>query len=371
MNKIIQDLKPIAFANGDGGTGRVAQLVRETIFRSFPTVDVPLDVATRLATNDECIKLAIEAFRKCGTGFKNSTASADPRIKEKGWSSANIIMRPMINSFAMLRLLQASGRYAKPCGVLRLATGGFYEEVNCYEVENVMTSVQQLDMKKLKAFGKLGVDLANELLLHLTIATKSTIATSEKKFRTTVEGIWKEHGIVECDLTTENWTPGNFHHELTDICLANLPIINGSGRSMYADGNFLLCIDNPNGDTASDIIDIQHGRHVMGSKVYCLNEDGSYFTYEELAGGTADKMATGPLTGDHFFSPVGIIFAMATAFEQVNPEQKNFFDKVRELTLHYMEDSPVDTETVLYLIDSNVKQYLQPAAVEEMAETEA
>src|SRR5262245_7561264 len=101
-----KNLKPIGFANEDGGTGRGAKLVRETIFAEFQTMDVPVTVESRLDTKDECAKKAVEVFQLCGAGFKNSTASNDKRIRAAGLKSLNIIMRPLAGGFGMLRVLQ-------------------------------------------------------------------------------------------------------------------------------------------------------------------------------------------------------------------------------------------------------------------------
>ncbi len=349
-----KELKPIAFLNGDGGVARGAQMVREIIFKSFPTVDVPMSVAARLETNDDCITSAVAALRKCGAGFKNSTASNDPLIKAKGWKSANIAMRPLANAFAMLRFLQGPGRYQNPCGVLRFASGGFYEELSADVQsgnEKNLIITQRMNLTKLEEFARLAYKIAQEKGLHLVLASKSTIAKSELTFRETIENVWRELGLTE--ITAKDlWSDDTWHHELTDIALASLPIQNGDGESVYAKGGFLMVCDNPNGDTASDIVDIQHGNRVMGSTVYCMSDEG-WFTYEELPGGTADGKTVGPLYGDKFLNPAGIIFAMCSAFEQVNPEQKDFFGFVRAATLDYLNDTDSaerDTERMIQYV---------------------
>lgn len=359
-------LKPIGFANGDGGTGRGATMVRRSIFRDFPMIEVPVTVEARIATNDACIAEAVKVFQRCGTGFKNSTASADPLMARLGWPSANIKMRPMTNSYAMLRVLQGPGRYANPCGVIRLATGGFYDEQSCeiIEIEGKETAIvtNHLDLDKLESFAKLAAKIARTRGWHLVLASKSTIAASEKLFRERIESAWRQLGLVEGVAWSKDgnlWT-GDWHHELSDIAIARLPIENGDGVSPFAQGKFLLVADNSLGDTASDVIDLQHGNHVMGSTVFCSIEGRDFF-YEELAGGTADAMATGPLKGSNFLSPVGIIFGMASAIESVNPGQKDFLDAVRRETLDYLEQTPGpdrDTEEMITRVATRTKSFL-------------
>lgn len=351
-------LNPIGFANGDGGTGRGATMARELIFGKFPTVDVPVTVEARLDTNDKCIEDAVKAFIQCGAGFKNSTASNDPRIREKKWKSANIVMRPMLGAYAMLRLLQGPGFYPKPCGTLRYAHGGFYDEQSCVEemIDGVRTAVitQHLNLDDLPLFAKLAIDTFHAHNLHLILSSKKTIANSELLFYSEVSSTLKAGGLqegVEKDDAGNMWT-GDFHHELTDMALAHLPIKSAIG-SKCAEGGFLHLADNPTGDSSSDIIDFQHGNNVMSSTVHCADKNRNLFTYEELPGGTADGKTTGPLKGAKFLSPVGIIFGMASAFEKVNPGEKYFFDEVRRLTLDYVLKTPKeerDTEVMLHQI---------------------
>lgn len=356
-------LNPIGFANGDGGTGRVAAMARELIFGNFPTVDVPLTVESRLDTRDLCIETAVKVFQQCGAGFKNSTASNDKRIIAAGMKSANIIMRPMSGAFALLRMLQGPGRYENICGALRYAYGGIYDEQSCVvkTINNRRVAVitQHLDLDGLVPFTQLAIEQAKNHGLHLMLSSKKTIAESELLFYTEIKKVLDKAGFVEGEAETKDgkiWT-GDWHHELTDIAIASLPVELADGLSHYAKGNFLHIADNANGDTASDVIDLQHGNRVMGSQVHCVDADGNLFTYEELPGGTADKMATGSLNGNNFLNPVGINFALCASFEKVNPEHKPFFNEVRRLSLDYVLNVPTeqqDTEVMLNQIAETV-----------------
>lgn len=365
----MSNLKPIGFANGDGGTGRGATMVRETIFKDFPTIDVLVTVQTRLGTNDQCIHDAVDAFLKCGAGFKNSTASNDPRITEAGMKSANILMRPLAGAYALLRLLQGPGRYPNMCGTLRYAHGGFYDEQSCFvdTIKGVRTAIisQHMNLDDLKPFAELAARIQKQHDLHLILSSKKTIAESELLFFKEITNTWKELGLVAGKKKDENgniWT-GHYHHELTDIALADLPIVTADG-SECSNGRFLHVADNPNGDTSSDIIDLQHGNHAMGSTVYCM-QNGKIFTYEELPGGTADGKTTGPLKGNKFLSPVGIILGMCSAFEQVNPNHKMFFTAVKNEMWNYLNNTAKedrDTEVMIPLIAEKTRHLI---AIEE------
>lgn len=366
MNSQKNKFEQIVFANGDGGTGRVAQMVREKIFGDFPTIDIPLKVEDRIGSDDACIKNAVEAFKNYGAGFKNSTASNDPEILKRNMGSVNIVMRPLLGAFAMLRMLQGPGRYKHPSGVLRYAYGDFYNEetltIGNLDSRETAIITQHLDLAGMIPFARLAMQVAKENGLHLVIATKKTIAQSEKLFYERVTQVWKENGLVEGKAEDGGniWT-GDFHHELTDIALATLPVETAEGRTPFAENRFLLVTGNANGDTGSDIVDLQHGNRVMSSTVYCEKSDGSWFTYEELPGGTADKMKTGELNGKNFLNPVGIIFALASAFERVNPEHKEFFDGVRKATIQYITtvpDNELDTEKMIDRIAQETSELL-------------
>ena len=346
-------LKPIAVANGDGGTGRGAVLVLRTIFKDFPTVDVPMDVKTRIGTKDACIDDAVKAFIECGSGFKNSTASNNKEIKNAGYKSANIIMRSKMGVFAMMRFLQGSGgRYEELCGVLRYGCGGIYDEKSCEvkEINGAQTAVitQHLNLDNLRPFAELALMQAKKYNLHLILASKPTISKSQTLFTDAIENVWKEAGLIA-------GRDKDYHLELTDMAMAYLPVIHNEGTNK---GGFLLVADNENGDTGSDIVDHQNGKNLMGSEVYCI-QNSTIFSFQELPGGTADKMETGELVDDNFFNPSAIILALAGAFEKVNPDYKPFFEAVRKETLEYLADDNYvkDTEFMLQSITERVREF--------------
>lgn len=361
-------LKSICLANGDGGTGRGATLARETIFRLFPTEDVSVYVTARLDTGDTCIDQALAAFRRCGAGFKNSTASDDPRIKARGMKSANIVLRPRAGAYALLRLLQATSEYPHMSGILRFACGGFYDERDFQVVQTqhggprVGRIIQEVNISAMTAYAKLALRLREERALRLILASKSTIARSEEFFRKEVESVWMAAGLtpgVTRDKGGNIWT-NDYHHELTDVALASIPM-NARSGTPWTHAPFLGCFDNPNGDSASDILEFQCGARVMGSQVCCQNPDGSEFSYEELPGGTADGKTHGSLRGNNFLDPTSIIFALCSAYERVNPEQKAFFDAVRRETLAYCNNTPKgdrDTEALMDAVGSATESLL-------------
>ena len=345
-------LKPFVFINGDGGTGRGAEMVRRIIFANLPTVDVPLHVDARLQTKDQCIADAVEALKLHGSGFKNSTASNDSRIVAAGLKSANIAMRPMARAFCMLRMLQSSGKYSLGGGVARFAHGGFYDETSFQIIQKgvrgrrVAYTSQKMDVDALVPFAELASQIAEKHGFHIVLSSKSTIAESEFCFRQEIERVWKSLELEPGEAKNGAWT-GDYHHELTDVALAGL----ATPGTPFADGGMLMVCDNPNGDTASDIMDFIHGGRSMGSRVYCeTDKPGQWFSYEELPGGTADGKTTGPLRGKNFLFPLPIIFAMCSAAEKVNPDQKTFFDAVRRETVKYLEETPTekrDTEAMI------------------------
>lgn len=314
-------LNPIVFINGDETTRVVAEKVREGIFADFPTVDVDLGAESRLKTKDAVIQQAADALKEHGAGVKISTASNDAGIKAAGMKSANIELRPAAGAYVTLRMTQAAGKYAKPVAVLRYLKGGFYDECDfSVDSNGVGTLTQRVDFSHVEDVAKLAIKLCKEKGFKLYASTKWTIAPSEKALMDGLTKVW--------DAAGQEYT-----QELTDIGIAMIP--------HRLEGGWLHVFDNPNGDTASDVADIMHGGHVMGSALYCTI-DGKEFVYEELPGGTApDKMGT-DLKGKNFFNPLSTIYAFAAMFEEKNPGVKPWLDSVRQATLDYLAETPAD-----------------------------
>ena len=317
----MSELKPIVFINGDETTRIVASKVREGIFKDFPTVDIDLGAKSRLETKDAVIQQAADALKDIGAGVKISTASNDAGIKAAGMKSANIELRPAAGAYVTLRMTQAAGTYKKPVAILRYLKGGFYDEC-AYDVDEngVGTLTQRVDFSSVEDVANLAIKISKEKNMTLAASSKWTIAPSEKAFMDRIKKVWDGAGV-------------QYNQELTDIAIANLP--------HRLEGGWLHVFDNPNGDTASDVADIQHGGHVMGSALYCKDGDNE-FVYEELPGGTAPDKVDTDLKGPDFFNPLSTIFAFAAMFEEKNPAQKPWLDSVRQATLDYLNETPAE-----------------------------
>ena len=339
MNEVVRT--PLPFFNGDGGTGKIAPIILEKIFKDFPTINIPLTVDKRINTTDACIYKAAELILKVGTGFKNSTASADPRIKAAGMKSANIIMRPLLGCYAIVRIIFEAIDYDKICGTIRYGHGGFYDEQSCdiHMIDGVETAVivTHLNLEDLKPYAELALKLSKELGLDLILSSKYTIAESEALFKERVEIVWAD------DKQIQGWS-----HKLTDMAIAGLPIKTALGGSKR--GNFLHAADNPNGDISGDSIDHQNGGFVMGSDVYCIHK-GKNFTYFELPGGTADGYLDGTLQGRNFLNPNSLIIGLCSAFEVLNPKDKEFFDAVKLAASSYIKEVPKADHHTIEMID--------------------
>ncbi len=308
-------LKPIAFARGDQTAAQVAVLCREQIFDKFPTIDIPCDVEQRLATNDACIGDFIAALKQCGSGVKISTATDDEQIKAAKLGSANIKLRAATDVVGMFRMIAHPKGYQKPSAILRYGSGGFYSEEGCEIFEEAgeefarVTSV--INLSHLRPFAELAIRLAKQHALELRVSSKWTIAKSEALFYERIAKVFEEQSIP-------------YQKSLTDVAFATL--------ATRHEGGWLWLFDNPNGDSAADIVDFVDGSRSMCSTVYCL--DGTSF--EELPGGTAPDKLNTDLKGVNFFNPVGIINAFTTALEVVNPEEQLFFSRVHKEADHYL-----------------------------------
>lgn len=308
-------LNPIAFARGDQTAAQVAVLCREQIFGQFPTIDVPCDVEQRLATDDTCVVEFIEALRTCGSGVKISTATDDERIEAAGLGSANIKLRAATEVVGMFRMIETPKGYRKSSAILRYGSGGFYSEESCeqFKIDGVefarVTSV--MNISNLRPFAELAMKLAKKYKLDLRISSKWTIADSEKLFSDRV-------------IRSFNEAEATYEKILTDVAFATL--------ATKHEGGWLWLFDNPNGDSAADIVDFVDGSRSMCSTVFCL--DGT--TFEELPGGTAPDKLNTDLKGKNFFNPVGIINAFCTALAVVNPDEAAFFAQVHKEVDHYL-----------------------------------
>ncbi len=355
-----KDLKPICFMQGDHGAGRVAEIVRNSIFKTFPSHDVPMTVDSRVSTLDECIDEAVKWLLYCGSGVKISTASEDERIERLKLGSANVRMRNKLNVVGFERINPFPGRYKDICGVLRYGSGGIYGEKSCF-IENrngveVAVITQEMNVSNLKPFAEIAMSLAKDYGLHLVLGTKKTICRAEKIIYDRISTIWKGAGLTEGRTqNTTDWTH-HWHHQLTDDLGADLPVLNGERKNAFAIGKFLAVVNNENGDTFADVVDRQDGRRVMSSRVHFLH-NGRLLNYEEMPGGTAPLMATGLLEGKTFFNPIGIIFAFCSAYEKVNFEYRPFFETIRNYSMSYLKEnrrSKRNTEQMIDYITHNV-----------------
>lgn len=308
-------LNPIAFARGDQTAAQVAVLCREQIFGRFPTIDIPCDVEQRLATNDVCISDFVTALKECGSGVKISTATDDDRIHAASLGSANIKLRAATDVIAMFRMIDHPKHYEKPSAIMRFGSGGFYSEESCVIFQEAgdefarVTSV--INVSDLVPFAKLAMSLAKTHGLELRISSKWTIAQSERLFMDRITKVFDDAEVP-------------YQKTLTDVAFATL--------ATRHEGGWLWLFDNPNGDSAADLVDWIDGSRSMCSTVYCL--DGT--CYEELPGGTApDKFGT-DLTGENFFNPIGIINAFCSALLVVNPTGEDFFAQVEAAATGYL-----------------------------------
>jgi isocitrate dehydrogenase len=324
-------LKPFAFINGDQTAGNVARMVARTVFRDYPMIAVDCSVCSRVFSNDACITDATKTLRKCGAGVKISTATDDANILKHGLGSANIHMRAQMGVVGILRLIEHPQGYEKPCAIFRYGSGGFYHEQTCEVVAEggtefaVVTS--KINLSNLKLFAQYAIKISREYGLKIHVSSKWTISHSERLF---VDRICAVLDVEDVD----------YYRDLTDVGLAKV----ATDRV----GGWLWLFDNPNGDSASDIVDWTDGSRSMTSTLYC--ERG--IKYEEMPGGTApDKEGTN-LRGENFFNPVGIIGCFTRAILAVNPhlslEMGNIHQKVDE----YLEDTPAANWSTVALIEA-------------------
>lgn len=327
-------MKPYVYGRGDDTVALVGDLVQSTIFGNVPVRVVDLGVQARVESCDKALDDFLTALKGFGAGVKMSTASDDPAILaavgrgDLRKKSANIVLRPKAGVVGMFRMIPSPQCYAKPVAVFRYGSGGFYEEQSCEVLGDEIVYTTRMNIANLKPFAELAMKLADRHGLVLRASSKWTIAQSEALFIDGITSVWDEAGV-------------NYKRILTDVALATI--------ATDREGGWLWLLDNPNGDSGSDIADWVDGSRSMGSTLYCA--DGS--SYEELPGGTApDKLGT-DLTGSNFFNPLGVIFAFASAIEMANPEMAKWLGKIRALALKYLElidENERDTHKMLGFI---------------------
>lgn len=328
-------------------------MVRTIVFGDYPSIDADTGVEARLATNDECIVAAAKAIRECGSGVKISTASNDPRIKEKGWKSANILLRPLCGAIGMYRMTMAPGGYKKPVAVFRYGSGDFYSEKGCkiemINGQETAVITQHMNVGDLKRFAEIAADKAKLFDLKMVLSSKWTISEGEKLIIDRVKPVLLGRGLVEGETRGE----GDFWMEITDVAAARLPLNVGGDE-----GGWMIITGNANGDTMADIADFQHGNNAMGSEVIC--RDG--FSYHELPGGTAPGRQFSDFKGDKFFSPVGTLVSFCGAISDLNPSEKGYCDAVMAATVDYMNNTPKAQRCTQTMLEFVAKEARSKAA---------
>jgi isocitrate dehydrogenase len=312
-------LKPIVFANGDQTAGVVAEMVADRLLAQFPILRIPCGIEDRLRTNDGCINEVSAAMKQYGAGVKISTGTDDARILNAGLGSANIKLREQMGVVGILRLIEQPKGYAKPCAIFRYGSGGFYEERTCeIIVENGIefaSVTSRMNITNLAEFARMAMWIAAKYGLEIHVSSKWTIAPSEKIFADRITAVFTAAKLP-------------YHKDLTDVALAKV----ATDRA----GGWLWLFDNPNGDSASDVVDWTDGTRSMTSTLMCQGG----IQYEEMPGGTApDKFGT-DLIGPNFFNPIGIIGCFARAITAVNPDQKAWMQQLLDAAHTYIRVYP-------------------------------
>ncbi len=312
---MLDQLKPIVFVNGDQTAGEVAALVASRIFTQFPIINMPCTAEERLRTNDACITEIAAALKKYGAGVKISTGTDDARISNAGLGSANIKLREQMGVVGILRLIEAPRGYEKPCAIFRYGSGGFYDERTCAVVtedgvEYAMVT-SRINITNLAEFARMAMKIARAYKLEVHVSSKWTIAPSERIFADRITSVFDAAAFP-------------YRKDLTDVALAKV----ATDRI----GGWLWLFDNPNGDSASDVVDWTDGTRSMSSTLMCRGG----VQYEEMPGGTApDKFGT-DLKGKNFFNPIGIIGCFTRAILAVNPDQKAWVERMQKCAEEYL-----------------------------------
>lgn len=335
------DLKQVVFMNGDDSTRRGASMVADILFRDFPFVLCDTGVESRIATNDECITEAAKQLAKFRAGIKISTASDDPRIKERGWKSANIKLRPLARVVGMYRQTMAPGKYQRPVAVMRFGSGDFYTEKSCEPTQTndglaACRITQEFITAYLPPFAEAAADRAKTNGLQMVVSSKWTISNGEKLLPDACDQIFLARGLKK----GEGRGQGDYYREIADMCAAYIPTNvgpQGTECAMSGDrGGWMIVTGNANGDTFADIADLQHGGNSMGSE--CITFDG--YSYFELPGGTAPGRKDSNFKGVKFFSPMGTLVSFCGAIVSVNPHLRAFTDAIMSSAVEYMENTP-------------------------------
>ncbi|MCB0359671.1 MAG: hypothetical protein KDD44_08545, partial [Bdellovibrionales bacterium] len=311
--------KPVVFMNGDDSTRRGALMVRDIVFPDFSYVDVDTGVDARVASNDACLDEAAAMLAHHRAGIKISTASNDPRIRERGWKSANIVLRPKAGVIGMYRQTMAPGGYRRPVAVMRFGSGDFYSETACKPISldglEAREITQHLIIGYLEPFARAAAERAKRHGLQMVLSSKWTISEGETYLPDICEKVFQDLGLTIGEKRGE----GDAYREIADMAGAYIPVnVGPSGDCAMSmdNGGWMIVCGNANGDTFADIADLQHGGNSMGSECICH----AGFSYFELPGGTAPGRKDSDFKGDKFFSPMGTLVAFAGAITSVNPE---------------------------------------------------
>ncbi|MBL1434056.1 hypothetical protein COB87_000555 [Candidatus Wolfebacteria bacterium] len=331
--------KPVVLMHGDEAAGECARKVQEILFPKFPFVEIDLGVESRIKTKDRCISIAAKAFSDYGSGIKISTASNNPKLKKLGVRSANVLLRSEVECIGIFRITFGPGRYFKPIGVARFGSGDFYCETGCDVTiksngDRVAVITQELNLDYLDIFVDAAYDRALEFGLHLIYSSKWTISNGESFLSDACKKAWTEKGLVEGDRSGS----GTFYGDLTDMGAAYIPgnVALEEGSPMNAfDGGWMLVTGNANGDTMSDIADIQHGNKALGSEV--VSRKGT--SLWELPGGTAPDLYGTDYMEKNFFNPMSMLHAFTKAISAANPHLKDYCEHIMYTGFQYLHET--------------------------------
>jgi len=350
------EIKPVILMNGDDSTRRGAEMVRDILFSDYKFLDFDTGVDARINSNDECIQAAADALAEYGAGIKISTASNDPRIKEKGWKSANIVLRPLAGVVGMFRKTNGKGGYKKDVAVMRYGSGDFYSETSCIPNKNkegleTRIITQEFIIEDFYPFANAMVERAKLYNMQMILSSKWTISEGETYIIDICRKVFSEAGLEE-----GNRGEGDFYTEIADMAGAYIPINvsppNKSCPMAYGNGGWMLGCGNANGDTFADITDLQHGNNTMGSECI-LRNGGSYY---ELPGGTAPGRADSDFKGNKFFSPIATLIAFNGGVVSVNPQAKVYCDRVIDEAFTYLENTPEEERCTQTMLEHIAKQ---------------
>lgn len=281
---------------GDGIGPELSRVVHK-LFDQLPVkaelIPVDLSLENRSRSGQDLYEKACESIHATRFAIKYPTITAkeSPNAILRRLCGFSVIHRPVVS----IPGLKTNFTQSIDVDVVRVATGGTYEDPGRMIGQEAAVSIRIVERKPCREAARFAFRLAEDLKKTVTSSSKYTIqSVTDGLFQSVVDEIAKDFPHVP------------HRRELFDALLAKL-VLKPHDFSV-------IVVLNEYGDFLSDMVcGLVGSMGIGGSGNYSFNEDGSVrLGLFDPAGGTAPDIA-----GKNIANPTAIVIAVCLLFQQM------------------------------------------------------